>query len=59
MSLWMENLKKVKAEMPSIVCNTMAAKEYGAEAERQIRTVKKEGAEELEPPYPSAQYRRG
>ena len=32
--------EKVKAELPSIVCNTMAAKEHVAEAERQIRTVK-------------------
>ena len=32
--------EKVKAELPSIVCNTTAAKEHVAEAERQIRTVK-------------------
>mgnify|MGYP000959672854 CR=1 FL=1 len=32
--------KKVKAEVPSIICNTTAAKEHVAEAERQIRTVK-------------------
>ena len=32
--------EKVKAELPSIVCNPTAAKEHVAEAERQIRTVK-------------------
>ena len=32
--------EKVKAQLPSIVCNTTAAKEHVAEAERQIRTVK-------------------
>ena len=32
--------EKVKAELPSIVCNTTAAKEHVAEAEQQIRTVK-------------------
>ena len=32
--------EKVKAELPTIVCNTTAAKEHVAEAERQIRTVK-------------------
>ena len=32
--------EKVKAELPSIVINTTAAKEHAAEAERMIRTVK-------------------
>ena len=32
--------EKVKAELPSIVCNTTAMKEHVAEAERQIRTIK-------------------
>ena len=32
--------EKVKAELPSIVCNTTAAKEHVAEAERHIRSVK-------------------
>ena len=32
--------EKVKAELPSIVCNTTAAKEHVAEAEQQIRTIK-------------------
>ena len=32
--------EKVKAQLPTIVCNTTAAKEHVAEAERQIRTVK-------------------
>jgi len=32
--------EKAKAQLPSIVCNTTAAKEHVAEAERQIRTAK-------------------
>ena len=32
--------EKIKNELPSIVCNTTAAKEHVAEAERQIRVVK-------------------
>ena len=32
--------KKIKNELPSIVCNTTAAKEHVAEVERQIRVVK-------------------
>ena len=32
--------EKVKAKLPSIVCNTTSAKEHVAEAEQQVRTVK-------------------
>ena len=32
--------EKVKAHIPSIVCNTTAAKEHIAEAEQKIQTIK-------------------
>jgi len=50
--------EKVKAELPSIVCNTTDAKEHVAEAERHIRTVK-ERSRGIRATLHSAPYPRG